>query len=410
MKKRLISIMLTLAMVITLVPVTPVTVVQAAATTIKIGDYVQMGKYYGEPILWRCVDIDANGPLILADKILTIKPFDALGSHKYMDGTKQADPKGSRASYGGSDLWLTSNMRSWLNSTASAGSVKWLDGCAPTQDKVAGGNNDYAKEKGFLAGGNFSAGDRSVMKSVNQKSLLNPMDTSKLSMGGNVGHTYSYDISTIVQNYDTAYYHNATDKMFLLDVKQVNRVYQNSNTLGANYYIGKPTQKAVDNSDYKYSELSAINDWYYWLRSPYANSSYGYYVRRVGNGGANNSAALESHLGVRPAFYLDLQSAIFKSGNGSKGSPFSLNPEIHVKSVKLNKTSVSILKGKTSKLIPIINPSNASNKKVTWKSSNVKIASVSSTGMMKGIKKGIAYITIVTMDGKKSARCKVVVK
>ncbi|MEI6602664.1 MAG: Ig-like domain-containing protein [Clostridia bacterium] len=81
-----------------------------------------------------------------------------------------------------------------------------------------------------------------------------------------------------------------------------------------------------------------------------------------------------------------------------------------VASVKLNKTSISILKGKTSKLVPTINPSNASNKKDTWMSSNVKIATVSSTGKEKGIKKGIAYITVVTVDGKKSAKCKVFVK
>ena len=85
-------------------------------------------------------------------------------------------------------------------------------------------------------------------------------------------------------------------------------------------------------------------------------------------------------------------------------------PVIHVKSVKLNKISLSLTKGKTFKLIPTINPINASNKKVTWKSSNVKITTVSSSGTMKGIKKGIAYITVVTVDGKKSARCKVVVK
>jgi len=25
---------------------------------IKIGEYVQLGRYYDEPILWRCIDID----------------------------------------------------------------------------------------------------------------------------------------------------------------------------------------------------------------------------------------------------------------------------------------------------------------------------------------------------------------
>ena len=33
----------------------------------------EMGSYYGERILWRCVDIDENGPLMLSDKILCLK-------------------------------------------------------------------------------------------------------------------------------------------------------------------------------------------------------------------------------------------------------------------------------------------------------------------------------------------------
>jgi len=81
-----------------------------------------------------------------------------------------------------------------------------------------------------------------------------------------------------------------------------------------------------------------------------------------------------------------------------------------VTSIKLNKNSITLLKGKTFKLIQTINPSNASNKKVTWKSSNKAIATVSSTGTVRGIKKGTSYITVTTVDGKKSAKCKVVVK
>ena len=42
---------------------------------IKIGDYLQMGEYYGKPILWRCVDIDENGPLMLSDNLFGIKPL-----------------------------------------------------------------------------------------------------------------------------------------------------------------------------------------------------------------------------------------------------------------------------------------------------------------------------------------------
>jgi len=55
-------------------------------------------------------------------------------------------------------------------------------------------------------------------------------------------------------------------------------------------------------------------------------------------------------------------------------------------------------------------PSNANNKKVTWKTSNIKIVKVGTTGIVKGIKKGIAYITVTSVDGKKIAKCKVTVK
>lgn len=47
-----------------------------------------------------------------------------------------------------------------------------------------------------------------------------------------------------------------------------------------------------------------------------------------------------------------------------------------VKSVKLNKTTATILVGKTDKLTAIINPSNATNKSVKWTTSNSKIATV----------------------------------
>src|ERR1035437_4752134 len=94
MRKSLISIILTMAIVFSIIFVMPSAAAQAAPT-INIGDYIQMGRYYDEPILWRCVDIDANGPLMLAYKILTIKPFDGAGNHKYADGTVQSDSEGA---------------------------------------------------------------------------------------------------------------------------------------------------------------------------------------------------------------------------------------------------------------------------------------------------------------------------
>ena len=290
-------------------------------TVINIGDYVQIGKYNDEPILWRCVDTDENGPLLLSDKILTIKPFDVKGNHKYIDGTAQADISGYRTNYG-SNLWETSNMRSWLNSTAMAGNVIWLDGCPPAKDKVK--FNSYATEKGFLAEGNFTISEQNVIKSVTQKSLLNSLDVGKLSVGGTAIHKFddSY-ITTAVQNYDTSYYHNVVDKIFLLDVKQTAKIHQNRTTLGIDYFIGKPTQKAVDKSEYKNSELSPKNYWQTLNRSPFTDSNDPIGIRGINVGGTVISyASYNDEMGVRPAFYINLTSLIFKSGNGSASEPY----------------------------------------------------------------------------------------
>ncbi|MBQ9014992.1 MAG: Ig-like domain-containing protein [Firmicutes bacterium] len=67
-------------------------------------------------------------------------------------------------------------------------------------------------------------------------------------------------------------------------------------------------------------------------------------------------------------------------------------------------------KGKKKTLKATVSPSNAANKAVTWKSSNKKVATVTSKGVVKAKKKGKATITVTTKDGKKKATCKITVK
>ncbi|MBR1627870.1 MAG: Ig-like domain-containing protein, partial [Lachnospiraceae bacterium] len=81
-----------------------------------------------------------------------------------------------------------------------------------------------------------------------------------------------------------------------------------------------------------------------------------------------------------------------------------------VKSVKLNKAKASVKKGGSLALKATIAPANATNKTVTWSTSNKKIATVSSKGVVKGVRKGTATITVTTKDKKKKATCKVTVK
>jgi len=78
-----------------------------------------------------------------------------------------------------------------------------------------------------------------------------------------------------------------------------------------------------------------------------------------------------------------------------------------VTSININKTSVSIKVGRKLQLTSTVSPANAVNKSVTWKSSNINIATVSSKGVVKGIKKGTAYIYAYSADGNIRAKCKV---
>lgn len=83
----------------------------------------------------------------------------------------------------------------------------------------------------------------------------------------------------------------------------------------------------------------------------------------------------------------------------------------YVTSIKLNATKKTIYNGRAFTLKATVNPKNAAYKAVTYKSSNTRYATVTSKGVVKGIKPGTAYITVKAKDGSnKYAKCKVVVK
>src|SRR5471030_1619316 len=83
---------------------------------------------------------------------------------------------------------------------------------------------------------------------------------------------------------------------------------------------------------------------------------------------------------------------------------------VKVTGVTLNETSVSVVKGNTKAINATLAPSTATNKAVTWKSSNTKVAKVDSNGKITGIAKGTATITCTVKDvSKKKATCKVTV-
>lgn len=82
----------------------------------------------------------------------------------------------------------------------------------------------------------------------------------------------------------------------------------------------------------------------------------------------------------------------------------------HVQSITLNHESVTLGIGSTKQLTPTISPANASNKQISWESSDELIATVNQNGVVTGIGKGTARITATSLDGEKTATCQVEVK
>lgn len=87
-------------------------------------------------------------------------------------------------------------------------------------------------------------------------------------------------------------------------------------------------------------------------------------------------------------------------------------PKSKVKVIKvgLNYSKIYLTVGKSKSLVATVTPTNASNKKVKWTSSNKKVATVNSKGKVTAKKAGTVEITAKAKDGSgKKASCTVVV-
>ncbi|MBR1738425.1 MAG: hypothetical protein IJ736_15710 [Firmicutes bacterium] len=214
--------------------------------SVNVGDYFQVGKYKGIPVVWRCIKIDENGPLMLSDKVICLKAFDEagkneIGSHGRGGKTYTVEEVYSESkpypydadgiwtrTDDGSNYWGDSNIRDWLNSDAEAGKVVWSCGNPPNIENSVFGKSSlsYDNEAGFLNG--FTESEKSLLKTATQKQLLAAgeyMEGNKLHanfveyLRSSSTLTQSY-IDSMLKNYDNLYGTTTTEKVFLLDLKQ----------------------------------------------------------------------------------------------------------------------------------------------------------------------------------------------
>lgn len=80
---------------------------------------------------------------------------------------------------------------------------------------------------------------------------------------------------------------------------------------------------------------------------------------------------------------------------------------VPVSSIRLNKTSLTMGVDSTFQLEATIKPADASNKEISWASSDSLVVSVDNSGKLTGVREGSAIITAKTRDGRQSAICTV---
>ena len=82
---------------------------------------------------------------------------------------------------------------------------------------------------------------------------------------------------------------------------------------------------------------------------------------------------------------------------------------VAVTGVSLDTTSLSLDVGGSRILTPNVEPANATNRFVSWSSSNPAIAAVSAAGVVTALAEGTATITVTTRDGGRTANVNVTV-
>lgn len=256
--------------------------------SINVGNYIQLGTYNSKPILWRVINKDINGYMLFSENIICFKAFDASGDGA--EGREDSDRLGF-----GSNFWEKSNLREWLNSCDKE--VKYSQ---QPPDKAHVLYNPYSGQPGFLYG--FTNKERDSIGEVNHKCILASID-KYVADGGTETYEYDSKIENCVKNYDSSYYKNSTDKVFLLSTRELKKFV---------YDRGWRYQRTLVDSD---NDIS-----WYWLRTPFV--VYSDIVRAVGQDGVYSDDAYNGLGGVVPALYLKSKITPI-SGKGSKEDPYT---------------------------------------------------------------------------------------
>lgn len=151
-------------------------------------------------------------------------------------------------------------------------------------------------------------------------------------------------------------------------------------------------------------------DWSY-----HAGSDYEYTVTENGDG--SHTLALPAAFLLEKGLYIaaednDNNYEYFNCFNfvvGDNTKPGGGTDKVAVTGVTLSHSELTVERKGTAQLTAAVEPANAANQKVTWRSGAPAVAQVDRSGLVTGVAEGTALITVTTDDGAFMAKCTVTV-
>lgn len=111
-------------------------------------------------------------------------------------------------------------------------------------------------------------------------------------------------------------------------------------------------------------------------------------------------------------YNISYSNSVIFIGNGANKKEFSRTPSTtiyNVTGISLEETSKTMQKGNTAYITANVQPHNATNKSITWTSSNTNVARVDSNGQIMACGVGTTNIIATTVDGNYQAICELTV-
>lgn len=134
----------------------------------------------------------------------------------------------------------------------------------------------------------------------------------------------------------------------------------------------------------------------------YASVAYMLYNAGILSGRSNGAFAPDTNIQRS-----EVATIVVRMADPSQRERFTL--AVPATGISLSLTNMQLNAGKTASLTATVTPADATDKTVTWSSSNTAVATVSASGVVTGVSQGTAVITAKTSNGL-TATCTVTVK